>query len=96
MVSAFLVAAAEVGASRLGAMLAAAEFLLVQFLDLCGHLDLGPSVVESRPSAVFDSFGALGVELASGKLGLEPSAAGDLPLAGSAWLFPLQLLGDLG
>lgn len=96
MVSAFLAAAAEVGATRLGAMLAAAEFLLVLSLDLCGHLDLGPSVVVSHPLAVLDSFGAWGVELAAGKLEHEPSAAGDLLLVGSAWLFPLQLPGDPG
>lgn len=41
--SAFLAAAVEVGATLPGPMLAAAEFLLVPSLDLCGHLVLWPS-----------------------------------------------------
>lgn len=43
-----------------------------------------------------DSSGASDVELASGKWEREPSAAGDQLLAGSAWLFPLQLEEDPG
>lgn len=43
-----------------------------------------------------DSLGVSDVELASGKWGREPSAAGDRLLAGSAWLSPPQLGEDPG
>lgn len=44
-VFAFRAAAAEVVATHLGPMLAAAEFLLIPSLGLCAHQDLWPSEV---------------------------------------------------
>lgn len=95
MASAFLAAAAEVGATLPGPMVAAAGCLLGPWLDLCDHQDLWSSGEGSSPWVALDSSAALGAELAFGKSEHVPSDAEFLLPAGFAWPFPLQLEEDL-